>query len=83
MFNIKIISKDEYNNLINEVKAYQDMYSELENKSMIREKDNDLKIQYINDKLVEILNFNSKTSRKVILGHIRSLLKYVRTGKEK
>lgn len=83
MFNIKIISKTEYNNLINEVKAYQDMYSELENKSMINEKDNDLKIQYINDKLVEILNFNSKTKRGVILGHIRSLLKYVRTGKEK
>lgn len=81
MFKIKIISTSEYNNLINEIKTYQDMYSELENQSMIREKDNDLKIQYISDRLVDILNYNSKTKKEVILGQVKGLLKYIRKGK--
>lgn len=33
------------------------------------------------DKLVEILNYNSKTKKEVILGQVKGLLKYIRKEK--
>ena len=80
---MKILSNAQYNELNNEIKMYRDMYDELETQSMIREKDNDIMLQYISDKLIEIMNYNSKTKKEVILGQVGGLIKYIRKGRKK
>ena len=77
----KIISKAIYNNLVNEAKAYQDMYDQLETSSMIHEKDNDLKLQKIHDMLIDIIKqSNSKTKKETIYKKIKNVIKFIEKG---
>lgn len=78
---MKIITNKQYNVLKNENKAYKNMYNQSLKTLLSESEYYDKIIEEINDKLKTILNFNSNTSKKTIVEHVKSIVKFIEKGK--
>lgn len=77
---MKIMTNGKYNELVNKAKSYQNMYNKDTTALLLHNKDYELKINEINNRLKDILNMNSKTAKNVILGHIKGIVKFIERG---
>ena len=77
---MKLLSNKTYKEMKDDIKSHRDMYNQEVTALMLENKDLELKIQTISDRLIDILNFNSKTSKQVILGHVKGIVKFIQKG---
>ena len=80
---LKIITKKEYLELKNELKSWKNMYDQSVKALMVENKDYELKIDTINNRLKDIINMNSNTKKDTILKHIKAIIRFIEKGDKK
>lgn len=76
---MKILSNKKYKELINKIECLENEVEAVRTELMLDNKDYELRIQNLDNKLVEIVN--SKMKKDKIKEKLKSMIVYIRTGK--
>lgn len=76
---MKILSNKKYKELTNKIQCLENEVETVRTELMLDNRDYELRIQNLNDKLVEIVN--SKMKKDKIKEKLKSMIAYIRTGK--
>lgn len=77
---MKILSNKQYYDLINEPKCIQDTYESNMDTLILDNKDYELKIDSIHNKLVEII-LNPSMKKDSIISKLKEIIKFIEKGK--
>lgn len=77
---MKILSNKQYYDLTNEPKCIQDTYESNMNTLILDNKDYELKIDSIHNKLVEII-LNPSIKKDSIISKLKEIIKFIEKGK--
>lgn len=77
---MKILSNKQYYDLTNEPKCIQDTYESNMNTLILDNKDYELKIDSIRNKLVEII-LNPSMKKDSIINKLKEIIKFIERGK--
>lgn len=78
---MKILTNRKYDEMQNDIESYKNMYNQATESLLLDNKDYELRIQAINDMLVDIVNLpKTKTSKDTIIKKIKGVIRYIHRG---
>ena len=78
---MKILTNRKYDEMQNDIESYKNMYNQATESLLLDNKDYELRIQAINDMLVDIVNLpKSKTGKDTIIKKIKGVIRYIHRG---